>query len=295
METEISFVANEAFARSRKPLAADPDAGLPPDYVPTFEPTVRARIRDSYLASLYQTRLLSPQEEEELFREMNRLKYLAERRRRSLDLARPRARLVAEIETLLMRAVRVRDAIVRANLRLVVSIARKMVEPAITLDDLVSEGNLTLMRAVEKFDFSRGFRFSTYATHAIRRNLWRMLQNRQRQHKRERCGELEELVTVAAPDDAPAVSADRLLPRLRGMLEQLLDRLDDREQLILRARFGFGTLEERQTLQVVAARIGLSKERVRQLEGRAIAKLRSYAEEQHLGASEAFEFGLAQG
>jgi len=293
LEREISFIPHESFADAtgarREFEAVDHTKG---DAAPRSATSADLkRMRDPYVAALYRTRLLQPEEEQQLFREMNRLKYLAAQRRDRLDLARPRAKLVREIETLLAQARQLRDRIVRANLRLVVSLARKVAEPATPLDELVSEGNLTLMRAVEKFDFSRGFRFSTYATHAVRRNLWRMLQNRQRQNRRECPTELDQFPSTL-DDSAAAADAERAWPQLRGALEDLLARLDDREQLIVRARFGLGVLEERQTLQVVAERIGLSKERVRQLECRALDKLRDWATESPVAVTDEFERAL---
>src|SRR6185503_10060244 len=88
----------------------------------------------------------------------------AEKLRRELDAAQPKASLMDEIESLNQQAVATKNEIARANLRLVVSIAKRHVTPDQNFFELVSDGNISLLRAVEKFDYSRGFKFSTYAS-----------------------------------------------------------------------------------------------------------------------------------
>ena len=110
-----------------------------------------------------------------LFRKMNYLKYRASKLRERLDPARARAADLDEIERLQEEALAVKNQIIRANLRLVVSIAKKHVGPRNNFFELVSDGNMSLIRAVEKFDFARGNKFSTYATWAIMRNFFRSI------------------------------------------------------------------------------------------------------------------------
>jgi len=115
--------------------------------------------------------LLAFAEEQHLFRRMNFLKYSAARLRDSLDVHQPSHARMDQIERYLVEAKASRDQIIRANLRLVISNAKKYCSPQYSFEDLVSDGTLALMEAVEKFDYQRGFRFSTYATHAIRRSI----------------------------------------------------------------------------------------------------------------------------
>ena len=107
-----------------------------------------------------------------------------------------------KIEDLYRQALEVKNAIVRANLRLVVAIAKKYVGSQEGLFDLVSEGNMSLLRAVEKFDYTRGNKFSTYATWAIKKNYARAYNNRVRQEARFRTS-LDETLDAAAEERAP--------------------------------------------------------------------------------------------
>jgi RNA polymerase primary sigma factor len=121
-----------------------------------------------YLASLYHTGpLLSRTQEAHLFRKMNYLLYWADRLRGWIDPDRARSADLDAIERHLDEARAIKAQLIGANLRLVVSIAKKRVGPGGDLYELISEGNYVLLRAVEMFDYARGHKFSTYATWAI--------------------------------------------------------------------------------------------------------------------------------
>ncbi|MGL5096601.1 MAG: sigma factor, partial [Planctomycetia bacterium] len=126
-----------------------------------------------YLQSLYEVPLLSREEEFHLFRRMNFLLCKAKLLRDGLDPAHARSNVLDEIETFQEKAQEVKQQIIRSNLRLVVSIAKRHVSTTTSLFELISDGNVSLMRAVEKFDFGRGFKFSTYASWAIMKNFAR--------------------------------------------------------------------------------------------------------------------------
>ncbi len=221
------------------------------------------------------------------------------------------------------------------NLKLVVSVAKDFRGTGFSFSDLIQEGNAGLIRAVEKFDWRRGHKFSTYAVWWIRQALIRAIQNHSRtirlpshQHDALRAyaqargrlrlehegeptseeiaeamgitpAEAEEL-SVLAPDmlsldaevsgydssrprrledvlsdpDAPSALDEIERARLADHARRGLSRLDDRERSILTWRFGLDGGDEH-TLQEIGERLGLSRERARQLESRALAKLRT--------------------
>jgi RNA polymerase sigma factor (sigma-70 family) len=247
-----------------------------------------------------------------------------------------------ELKRLVADGSRAKDAFILANLRLVVSIARRYTRSAMPLLDLVQEGNSGLVRAVEKFDYTKGFKFSTYATWWIRQAISRAIAqqartvrlpvhlveeiNRLRNVRRDLTRELgrdpesaelakgldvevsriEELVrwsretvsldTPVGEDGETALSdlvadadepspEDLVIAALRhDRLGQLLTRLEPRSALIIRARFGLDDGKQK-SLTEIAGGLGLSRERVRQLEAAALNQLRELAAAEGLEAA----------
>lgn len=214
-------------------------------------------------------------EEVVLFRRYNYLKYLACIERTRINAARPSSRRVRLVEQYLAEAERLQRGLIEANLRLVVSIAGKHLQTGATVADLVSEGNLSLMRAVEKFDYTRGYRFSTYATWVITKDFARRIPAEAARPDRPTAADMDQLqqnLRLGERIDFEAID------RARHSLEQVIrDNLDEREQFIVRHHFALDTGPVRKkphTLKEIGDRLGLSKERVRQLELRALQKLR---------------------
>ncbi len=275
VETEIQFIHNVSFQASNADalILGDPweSIGLSNR---SAEPT-RTSGSDgpAYFSSLYDRPLLSAPEERLLFRRMNYLLYRANLVRTSVDPEFPRAELISEFDDLLAQAEQCRERLIHCNLRLVVSIARRFAEDASHLEDLISEGHVALINAVAKFDFARGFRFSTYATHAVQRTYFRSLKRRTRDRQRfPTVGHEIVLQTDESPEDADPMQVT--FDRFNSLVSLIQEQLDPRERFILEARFGLDRPEGPQTLLHVAKQMDLSKERVRQLQLRAIAKLR---------------------
>jgi RNA polymerase primary sigma factor len=230
--------------------------------------------------------LLTPDEEHDIFRKMNFLRFRANQLRSELSLDESVSQddldwTVRRIEALLKAADWYRDRMVKSNMRLVISIVKKFVNIQNGFDDLLSDGIIALLRAVDKFDVGLGFRFSTYATQVVRRNTYRRVMEKQKERQRITLSVHDAGVDISDEHRTSGMSEAKW-EALRGRLTLMLDKLDRREKLIIRARFSLGGHRRVQTLQKLADRLGVSKERVRQLEKRALDKLRDFAEESPL-------------
>ena len=280
MDLPLDHIGNEQFARLRS-QKKDREILLPPK---SDLPTKKLRVPSGmppYLANLYEVPLLTREQEGHLFRKMNYLKYEASRLRDTLDVSRPKSRLMDQIEKLYDESVATKNRIVSANLRLVVSIAKRYVGRAADFFELVSDGNVSLIRAVEKFDISRGNRLSTYASWAIMKNFARTIPAEFRRQDRFRTSHSEMFSTT---EDARADQYEQESAQLRreSHVKKILDRLDEREQQIVTSRFGLIRGQEPLTLQQVGAAMGVTKERIRQIQSRAMGKLRKAAAEERI-------------
>lgn len=233
---------------------------------------------------------------------------------------------------------RAREILIKSNLRLVVKIAKEYRKLGLEMSDLVSEGNIGLMRAVEKFDPSRGVRFSTYACYWIKQSIKRSLSNKSRtirlpihltqlqysisnfvkkfeiENGREpsdheiasaldtpikkikktksasllntftfldaKLGDSEDEEVVGVVENHAAVNPS--LSAIKNSDEEFLNKeiessLDERERHIIQRRFGLGG-SERCTLENLGKKYGITRERIRQIEGEALKKLRKKLE-----------------
>lgn len=278
LELPLDYIYNESFEGAKNEaeiLGPMPEAdgatkklrvpsGLPP-----------------YLASLYDVALLTREQEYHLFRKMNYLKHKAAKLRQEMSLRSATAEVMDEIERLYEQSVRVKNQIVQANLRLVVSIAKRHMASSDDFFALVSDGNMSLIRAVEKFDYSRGNKFSTYASWAIMKNFARTIPTEFKHRDRYRTTAEELFLAREDERKNPYLEESAYRNRQRQVL-RILNRLDDREQKIIQARFGLGRGNEPLTLKEVGAEMGVTKERIRQLEARALSKLREAADKENI-------------
>ena len=232
----------------------------------------------AHLSRLCDCELLTPKQEQILFREMNLLKYRANTLRSRIDPDDVEPNTMDAIESQLAQAQRIRDHLIKANMRLVISIVKKFVAPQQSFDDLLSEGVVTLMKAVEKFDFDRGFRFSTYAYRSILRDVYRTVTQAAKEEA-SFVRDAEEWAFEDADTSSSSSMSDQVWSNLRELLASLLDQLDRRERFIIRSRYALGAHRKVRTFQFLADKLGVSKERVRQLESRAVAKLQAFAVE----------------
>lgn len=226
-----------------------------------------------YLASLYDVPLLTREQEYHLFRKMNYLKHVASNLRATLDPKAPLVSLMDQIEKLYEQAVAVKNKIVQSNLRLVVSIAKRHTDPNDDFFGLISDGNMSLIRAAEKFDYARGNKFSTYASWAIMKNFARTIPDEFRHRDRFRTSS-DEVFTTHEDRRADNFSAEIDQASRSDQIQKILHTLDQREQQIIVRRFGLDHRFEPLTLKEVGEEMGVTKERIRQLETRALEKLR---------------------
>ncbi|MEX0586984.1 MAG: sigma-70 family RNA polymerase sigma factor, partial [Pirellulales bacterium] len=225
--------------------------------------------------------LLTREQEVHLFRRLNFLKHKASKLREQLDPANAKSSLMDQIEKLYDQAVATKNEIVRANLRLVVSIAKRHVGHGDNFFELVSDGNMSLIRAAEKFDYARGNKFSTYASWAIMKNFARTIPGELRVRDRFRTSQDEAFQSVAEYRGDQFEQEHSQLKR-QAQVGKILRTLDDREQKIIMSRFGLRQGQEPQTLKEVGEALGVTKERVRQIEARALSKLRAAAQEEKI-------------
>ncbi|MEO3777334.1 RNA polymerase sigma factor SigB [Micromonospora sp. B11E3] len=320
-------------------IDAEPGTDTLADLDAVDERGVSTDLVRAYLNGIGRTKLLTAEQEVQLARRIEAGLFAEEKLATCTPVS---AQLRADLELIVAEGRTAKDHLLEANLRLVVSIAKRYTGRGMAFLDLIQEGNLGLIRAVEKFDYTKGFKFSTYATWWIRQAITRAMAdqartiripvhmveqvNRMVRARRELAvtlGREPTVVEVAKAMDVPEfqvielisydrepVSLDQAVGEdgesalgdfvaavdpaaepgeaaadgeLRNDVRIVLATLSQREQAVIRLRFGLDDGRQR-TLDEVGREFGLSRERIRQIEKVTLLKLRSPERAQRLEA-----------
>ncbi len=235
---------------------------------------------EPHMAYLYERPLLSREQEAHMFRKMNYLKHVLNRLQERIGDAPVRVPDLERVEELQVEIKAVRDLLIECNQRLVHNLATKHLNPGQSLDELKSDANVSIMRAVEKFDYGRGFKFSTYATWAIMKNFARSIPDENTRKARYLTGtdELFDGKADVRTDEQEVLAAAN---QARDRVNRLLDYLDPRTQEVIRMRTGLDGREE-MTLEQIGQHFGITKERVRQINVRGMKQLREKAAQENV-------------
>ncbi len=219
------------------------------------------------LAKLCECDLLAATEERQLFR------HLKEAREASANLGKDDCRRNGDGRHApsTAGATAIRNRIALSNLRLVVSVAKRFASPQQSVEDLVSEASILLLRCVERFDAGRGTRFSTYATRALTHHFVRL----RKRERRRTMHSLSRMPPHRLPLPPRTEAAAALVRREElKRLDQQLAALPGHERALLAARFGLNQQDQPQTFRELAAAHGLSKEWARVTTAGVLARLR---------------------
>jgi len=283
IDTEVDYVGHRSFAR---PGTEEALFGEAAEQVTVPEWTQFPEVPEEIKSARAPRTALSARDEARLFLRYNYARYrlaklvAAQRRRRSAGRAR-------QMVVWYRRAQEARADLVRANMALVLAMAKRTRIPNVEFGELVSEGNMALLRSVEKFDVSRGFKFSTYACRSILKSFNRLATKtgRYRQH----------FPTEYDPDlersDYDVHKHEMQREQSIGALADILDhnraKLTQVEQTVVRERFALGRHGKGgrgRTLAEVGKMVGLTNERVRQIQKLALEKIRMVLDEEYLVA-----------
>ncbi len=220
---------------------------------------------------------LSTEQEQIAFLQFNYARYqLCLIRRKLLRMTRWSAKTVQSLLEWNTKQLACRSKIVSANIGLVLSMAQRVKYPGVEFNDLISEGSMALLRATEKFDCSRGFKFSTYACRAILKAFSRTAKRSYRQRQMF-CNQQEyNLDTDDHLDQKREQIRADLAEEVQTIMKNNAADLTKTENMVVRWRFSLDNGQAKPlTLKQVGVRLGLTKERIRQIQNNALAKLRN--------------------
>ncbi|MBS3820225.1 MAG: sigma-70 family RNA polymerase sigma factor [Planctomycetes bacterium] len=243
------------------------------DEIDVAEYHLLPQVEDGTAPPTAQRTTLSAPEERVLFMRYNYAKF---RHAQALGrkTGRRSQRRQRDIRRWQRRADRTRETIVHANLPLVPSMARRSNIPGVEFTELISEGYMAVLRCVEKFDVSRGYKFSTYACRSILSCFYRLASKSQTYRKHVPCQFEIEMEQSDFPERRHDDQRETAVDTVRRVLKHNLGDLSDAESRVIQRRFPIVGHEKRHTLAEVGREVGLSNERVRQIERQGLAKIR---------------------
>jgi RNA polymerase primary sigma factor len=233
---------------------------------------------EAHMAYLYERPLLTREQEAHLFRKMNFLKHKLHKLRARIDPTRARVTDIEQVDSLRNEIKAVRDLLIECNQRLVHALATKHMQVGQNLDELKSDANISVMRAVEKFDYGRGNKFSTYATWAVMKNFARSIpdENTRRQRYLTGADEVFDARQDGRTDEHELLA---VADAAKARVHDLLDHLDSRTRDVIKMRSGLSGGGQ-MTLEQIGQHFGITKERVRQINVRGMKMLRERAAEE---------------
>lgn len=280
VRTPVDYIYNADFDDADKEAAILADMPQAAEFEAKRAGKTPPKDVPAHMAHLYEWPLLTKEQEQHVFRKMNFLKHKLHTLQESLDPAKATVEDLKRAEELKQGIRDTRDVLINCNQRLVYAQAKQKLALGENIDDLVSDGNLSLMRAVEKFDYGRGFKFSTYATWAIMKNFARSIPDAKTHKQRYMTGH-DELFEAKADVRTDEQEVLALADAARARVNRLLEHLDARTRDVIRMRTGLDGSEE-MTLEQIGQHFGITKERVRQINVRGMKMLREWAAKENV-------------
>ncbi|TWT64886.1 sigma-70 family RNA polymerase sigma factor [Allorhodopirellula solitaria] len=275
-DAKIPFIPHADFESACEQDFAEIDCAL---YVEEEDRALRdaGEAAATFLTAVEECRILTFEGEQFLFKRLNFLRFRAHALTSTLRNQRRPRKTKVEIQRLLDEANDTREEIARSNLRLIAFVCRKRSTSSDEFDEFVAEANTILLNAIDKFDFSRGYRFSTYLTHAVQRHLARLIGRASKRRTRELSDGNEALSSAASVPDSDQPSQSDVLAAATVVLDGMEQILDERECFIVRGRFGLDGSEKGKSLRALGDEVGISKERARQILYQSLEKLAQVA------------------